>query len=210
MNHFTIEDCVDFVRGVDNARQTAAMKMHLNDGCPRCLASVELWRSIVNCTKQEKGFEPPAWAVRAAEASFALRKVIPFPIGQLELATLVSDSSLQPVAAGVRGGTPAVRQLLYKSGSICIDMRMQPKPGSDSIVLMGQLLDSAQPDHGLSGIPVSLLGDSGTLSRNKTNEVGEFDFGIDTLSHLQLVFGMSNSRTIVVPVPDGDSSHNYS
>jgi len=160
----------------------------------------------MDIAKVQNAFEPPAWAVEAVNISFALRKVVPMAAGKLELAKLLFDSALQPITVGVRGSSPVVRQLLYKSGSVCIDMRMQPKPGSDSVVIMGQLLDSAKPDHGVSGIPVSLLCQGDTISRGKTNDVGEFDFGITALDHLQLVFGIGNSRTIVVPVPDGESA----
>jgi hypothetical protein len=156
--------------------------------------------------KLENSFAPPSQAVEAVNARFVLRKVVPFPAGKLELAKLLFDSALQPLAVGVRGSSPVVRQLLYQSGSVCIDMRMQPKPGSDSVVLMGQLLDSTKPDHGVSGIPVSLLCQGDTVSRGKTNHVGEFDFGITALDHLQLVFGIGDSRTIIVPVPDGESA----
>jgi hypothetical protein len=203
MKHFPEEDWIDFVREVGDRVQRTAMRKHLDEGCSKCMKTMEIWRQIVRQTKHRAVFEPPAWAVEAAQASFALRNVIPFPTGKLELAMLVSDSALQPAAAGVRGSYP-VRQLLYKSGSICIDMRMQPRPGSNSMVLMGQLLDSANPDHGLGGVPVSLLGAGGTVKRNKTNDVGEFDFGIDALKHMQLVFGMGKRRTIIVPVPDGE------
>jgi hypothetical protein len=203
MKHFPEEDWIDFVREVGDRDRRAAMQKHLEDGCSNCMKTMEIWRHIVASTRHQRAFEPPAWAVEAAQASFGLRNVIPFPTGKLELAMLVSDSALQPVAAGVRGSYP-VRQLLYKSGNICIDMRMQPRPGSDSMVLMGQLLDSANPDHGLGGVAVSLLGAAGTVKRNKTNDVGEFDFGIDALKHLQLVFGMGKRRTIIVPVPDGE------
>jgi hypothetical protein len=70
---------------------------------------------------------------------------------------------------------------------------------------MGQLLDSAKPGQGIGGVPVSLMSEGRTLSSDKTNAVGEFDFGVDVFSRLQLVFGMEQSRTIVVPVPDGES-----
>jgi hypothetical protein len=160
----------------------------------------------MNIAKLQTDLKPPASAVRAANHSFVLRKVVPFPAGKLELASLVFDSTLQPIAAGMRGSSAAVRQLLYKSGSVCIDMRMQPKPGSDAVVLMGQLLDSAKPDHGVSGIPVSLLCEGDTVSRARTNDVGEFDFGLTALDHLQLVFGIEGNRTIILSVPDGRSA----
>lgn len=145
--------------------------------------------------------EPPDSSLRAVKAGFALRKVVSFPSGKLDLATLQFDSNSQPLAAGMRSGSTTARQLLYKSGSLCIDMRMEPTPGSESIVLIGQLLDSLRPGQGVSGVPVSLLSKGDTLSRKQTNEAGEFDFGLEPRSEMQLVFGIGDSRTIVVSVP---------
>ena len=153
--------------------------------------------------QQLNGNEPPESALLAVKASFRLRNVIPFPSGKLELATLQFDSNRQPLAAGVRSGHGSARQLLYKSGSICIDMRMQPTPGSESVVLMGQLLDSLNPGQGIGGIPVSLLSMGDTVSRKQTNLDGEFDFGLESGHDMQLVFGIGASRTIVVAVPEG-------
>jgi hypothetical protein len=206
MEHFSIDDWVDFARQVEGQNHTVAMQRHLDDGCSKCLMILNTWKRVNTLAHGESTFNPPDSAVRAVQASFALRKTISAPAGTLELARLLFDSALQPIALGVRGGSPIVRQLLYRSGSVCIDMRMQPTPGSDSVVLMGQLLDSSKPDHGVSGIPVSLLCGGDTVSRGQTNDVGEFDFGITALDRLQLVFGIGASRTIVVPVPDGDGS----
>lgn len=160
----------------------------------------------MHIANREQNYEPPSWAVQGVRASFAVRQAIPLQQGTLELAKLLFDSALQPMPAGMRGTASIVRQLLYKSGSVCIDMRMQPKPGSDSMILIGQLLDSAKPDQGMRGIPVSLLCHGDTVSRGKTNDVGEFDFGITARRQLQIVFGIGDRRTIVVPVPDGESA----
>jgi hypothetical protein len=205
MKHYSIEDWMDFARKIDNG-QMAAMQQHLGEGCMKCSKTLELWRNAVIITNRETRFEPPAWAVRAVQASFALKKILPFPSGKIEMAKLFFDSSLQPIVAGVRGSAPTARQLLYKSGSVCIDMRMQPTPGSISMVLLGQLLDSTKPDHGIGGVPVSLLSAGDTISSKRTNYVGEFDFGVAALQQMQLVFGMADSRTIVVPVPDAIDS----
>jgi hypothetical protein len=106
----------------------------------------------------------------------------------------------------MRSGHATARQLLYKSGSVCIDMRMQPTPGSESIVLIGQLLDSMSPGQGMGGVSVSLMSKGDTVSRKKTNDAGEFDFGLEPLRDVQLVFGIGDSRTIVVSVPEGGSN----
>ena len=119
-----------------------------------------------------------------------------------EVATLVFDSAQAPAAAGIRGAFTSARQLLYRSGSVCIDMRMQPKPGTDSMVLVGQLLDSASPTHGMSDVSVRLVCEGDTVACKKTNDFGEFDFGFETLHHSQLIIGIGKRKTIVVPVPD--------
>ena len=206
MKHDSIEDWIDFARQVGGSDKKIAMQQHLDEGCSKCSKTLAIWRRVVDIAKRQNTWEPPAWAVHAVNTSFALRKVVRFPTGKLELASLLFDSALQPIAAGMRGSSAVVRQLLYKSGNVCIDMRMQPKPGSDAVVLMGQIHDSTKPDHGVSGVPVSLLSEGDTVSRGKTNDVGECDFGITALDHLQLVFGIGGSRTIIVPVPDGESA----
>jgi len=206
MEHFSIDRWVDFVRQVKGAEQRPQMEQHLDRGCVECLKALETWRNMMQLATREKSYEPPSWAVRAVKASFGARKAIPSRQGTLELAKLLFDSALQPAMAGVRGTASIVRQLLYKSGSVCIDMRMQPKPGSDSVVLIGQLMDSARSNQGMSGIPVSLLCKGNTVSRGRTNDVGEFDFGMMAHTQLQLVFGIGDGRTILVPVPDGESA----
>jgi len=120
-----------------------------------------------------------------------------------EVATLVFDSAHAAAPTGVRGAFTSARQLLYRSGTVCIDMRMQPKPGTDSVVLVGQLLDSAKPASGMGNIPVSLVSEDGTVACRKTNNFGEFDFGFETLHNTQLIVGIGKRRKIVVPVPDG-------
>jgi hypothetical protein len=203
MEHFSTQNWVDFVRNAGDPATGSAIQQHIDDACAQCTKSMNLWRFVMEQAQQFNGNEPPESALLAVKASFRLRNVIPFPSGKLELATLQFDSNRQPLAAGVRSGHGSARQLLYKSGSICIDMRMQPTPGSESVVLMGQLLDSLNPGQGIGGIPVSLLSMGDTVSRKQTNLDGEFDFGLESGHEMQLVFGIGASRTIVVAVPEG-------
>jgi hypothetical protein len=210
MKHFSMQDWVDFARQVKDEELTGAMQRHLDEGCAKCLKNLEIWRHLVKFANKEGRYAPPESAVRMVKASFAARQIMSPRTEKFELATLVFDSSQVAVAAGVRGGYVSARQLLYKSGSVCIDMRVQPKPGSDSVVLMGQLLDSARPAHGIGDVPVSLLCEGDTLSRKKTNQVGEFDFGFGALRDVQLVFGIGEARLLVVPVPNADTEAGHS
>ena len=202
MKHFSIQDWIDFVRRVKDKKLTLAMQRHLDEGCAKCMKNMEIWRRVMKFAKKEGLYGPPDASVRLVQASFALPQGLPTRSQKFELAMLVFDSSqVTRVAAGVRGSHTSARQLLYKSGSVCVDMRMQPKPGSDSVVLMGQLLDSTSPAQGMGGVPVSLLCEGDTLSRKKTNQVGEFEFGFGALHTVHLVFGIGESRLLVVPVP---------
>ena len=205
MTHFSMQDCVDFARGVMEAEGIAKMQQHLKEGCSKCLKNIEIWRHVMKFAKKEAQYTPPDSSIRLVEASFAMRQLMSGGTQKFELATLVFDSSKVVTLAGVRGGYAPARQLLYKSGSVCIDMQMQPKPGSDSVVLMGQLLDSSRPAHGIGDVPVSLLCEGDTLSRKTTNQVGEFEFGFGAVRDVQLVFGIGESRLLVVPVPNANN-----
>jgi len=153
--------------------------------------------------KQDLNLAPPEFSVHMVKASFAMRKLESFQGGKVQLAMLVMDSRQQPAMAGVRGCSPAVRQLLYKAGRVCIDLHIRPKPGSDSVELVGQLLDSVKPSRILRDIPVALMQRGNSVSNTKTNDAGEFDFGFDTPEDVHLAFGLDN-RTLVVPIPGAD------
>jgi|ERR1700722_1062354 hypothetical protein len=203
MEHFTTQNWVDFVRQTADPAGMSEMKKHLDSSCEECTKSHSFWRLVMEQTEQLRRAEPPESALRAVKAGFKLRKVVEFPSGKLDLATLQFDSKTQPMAAGIRSGHAPARQLLYRSGTMCIDMRMQPKPGSESILLIGQLLDTINPGHGMGGIAVSLLSKGDPVLRKHTNPDGEFDFGLESSRDVQLVFGIDDTRTIVVAVPEG-------
>jgi len=140
--------------------------------------------------------------VRASKTSFVLCKLGTIPTRGLQIANLMFDSDSQMAIAGIRGSAASARQLLYKSGSFCIDMQVQPKPGSDDVILVGQLLDSAKFTQGVGDVPVTLICGGDMVSRKRTNNFGEFDFGFEASRNVHLLFGLAEHRTIMVPVPD--------
>jgi hypothetical protein len=83
-------------------------------------------------------------------------------------------------------------------------MRLEPKPGSNYVVLVGQLIDAKKPLQGYDAVPVSLLSEGDKLSETKTNQFGEFHFGFESVKHMQLFFGMERSA-VVVPLPEGQT-----
>jgi hypothetical protein len=203
MKHFSMLEWIDFARQTGEPERANAMQEHLDQGCIRCSKNVAVWRRIVNFATEELKQEPAGSSLHLVKASFALRKIAAFETGNVELAMLVSDSAQSAAAGGFRGATASPRQLLYKSGTVCIDMYIQPRPGSESIVLTGQLMDSMKPNQGIGGVSVSLVSGGNTVSHKETNNFGEFDFGLESPRDVQLAFGLDNNcRTLVVPVPD--------
>jgi len=155
--------------------------------------------------QQETAYNPPAPAIRIAHSYFESLQLASSAPGELTIAELAFDSFQQPGAAGLRGSVAAVpRQLLYKCGTLCIDMRLEPKPGSNYVVLVGQLIDAKKPLQGYDAVPVSLLSEGDKLSETRTNQFGEFHFGFESVKHMQLFFGMERSA-VVVPLPESQS-----
>jgi hypothetical protein len=203
MKHFSTQDWIDLARQASDAERSREMQKHLDQGCVQCAKNVAVWRRIMEFAMQELNQQPPEPTLRLVKASFGLRKVVSPRSRELELATLLTDSLQQAVVPGIRGSSPVARQLLYKAGSVCIDLHIRPKPGSESVVLVGQLLDSMKPAKSMSNIPVDLLQHGNSVSSKTTNDFGEFDFGYETPEDVHLAFGLGN-RTLVVPIPDAE------
>lgn len=178
------------------------MSRHLQTKCSQCEQSVDKWREIIAFANQEGRFMPPEESVEAVIDAFAANPVMRSPTTEMGLALLVSDSFRQRPAFGMRGTSASGRQVLYKYGTISVDVRLQSTPGSPLVLLVGQLLDSSKPNHSVGEIPVVLLSKGVVVSQKHTNDMGEFDFGFDQLPHGQLVFGLDDQHKLVVPVPD--------
>lgn len=205
MKHFSLMDWADFVRSAAPAERQGEMEKHLDAGCTKCLKTAEIWRTVMNFAQQEKSYNPPAPAMRIAHSYFGALQLASLVPDGLTVAQLAFDSFQQPGAAGIRSSSAAVpRQLLYKCGTLCIDMRLEPKPGSNYVVLVGQLIDAKKPLQGYDAVPVSLLSEGDKLSETKTNQFGEFHFGFESVKHMQLFFGMERSA-VVVPLPEGQT-----
>lgn len=204
MGHYSLPEWVDFVRGIATKEQRITMQQHLDAGCNDCLETVAIWRSVFDFARQETAYEPPAAALRMAEAYFVPFKLAATTPQGIQIAKLAFDSFLQPAHAGVRGLATGPRQLLYKCGNLCIDMRLEPKPGSNWVVLVGQVMDEKTPLENFGDVPVSLLSSGDKVSETITNQFGEFHLGFKAVKHLQLFLGMKRSA-VVVPLPDAQT-----
>ena len=71
VKHFSITEWADFVRDVATEEQSALMQKHLDEGCSDCTETVQTWKSVTECARQEVSYEPPSSSLRIAKSYFA-------------------------------------------------------------------------------------------------------------------------------------------
>src|SRR5258707_11475039 len=64
MTHYSPEEWIDFVTGVNQAPVRQEMQKHLDSGCERCKELVAVWRRVQSSDALDAKFEPPADAIR--------------------------------------------------------------------------------------------------------------------------------------------------
>ncbi len=147
-----------------------------------------MWQRLQQVARRESAYTPSEGAVRTVNASLR-------PIGRLascvmrsrRLHRCYSIASAARLLAGVRSAESASQQLLYGVGDYRIDVRIEPQMDSEKVVLIGQVLNSADPDERLSAAPVSLLKGRKILAESVTSEFGEFQIECDLQEGFRLV-----------------------
>jgi len=124
----------------------------------------------------------------------------------LQMAQLTLDSFQRPALEGIRGIDIVPQQLMYQLGDVVVDLRLEPNPASNLMVLAGQVVDAQSQEDGLglSGIPVALLSKGNVVFEITTNELGEFQFSFQRAENLELLIGIESSALLVL-IPDLDA-----
>jgi hypothetical protein len=196
MRHYSLEKWVDFARNVVREDEKIEMQSHLETGCAECSKELAMWQRLQRVARRESAYTPSDGAVRTVNASFINR-----PTGQLshaksQVASLLFDSFRSPLLAGVRSSESASQQLLYGVGDYRIDVRIEPQMDSEKVVLVGQVLNSSDPDERLSAAPVSLMKGRKILAESVTSEFGEFQIECELQSGIRLVVTFSDRQEV--------------
>ena len=88
-------------------------------------------------------------------------------------AKLVFDTATSQHTAGSRRREANSRHLLFEVGDLCLDLRLDAVPQSDSAVLVGQLADRMDPLKPFAGLPGCIK-----LSRGRTIQARISDDGV--------------------------------
>jgi len=200
MDRFAGEQWADFARQVTAPDVSAKMQRHLDSGCRDCARSLSTMKKVAELAGREATYEPESGILRIAKALFAgqyqasanrVREILP----------LVFDSFAQPAMAGVRTAIATSRQLLYRKGGCCIDIRIEHVPGSKEAILVGQVLDSGQHGRDAASILVELMSGDKVIASTATTSYGEFQFLFPAERQLELCFGISSQNIFWIKIP---------
>jgi hypothetical protein len=198
MKHFSSEEWVDFVNQTVTAGQQEAMQKHLATGCKRCKETVSLWHKVSKTAATEASYQPSVDTVRLAKAAFRASGEAQTKKRSQGLIEVLFDSFLQPAVAGARSVVIGTRQMLYRADPYQIDIQIEPKPGSNRLVITGQLLDLSHP--GIIGreIRITLSNRRGNSVVAPTNQFGEFSGEIENSGDLELSIPGDSEQPIVI------------
>jgi hypothetical protein len=196
MRHYSLEKWVDFARNVIREDERVEMRSHLETGCAACSKELSMWQRLQQVARRESSYAPSEGAVRTVNATFVNRSAGRSSRLKTQFASLLFDSFGGPLLAGVRSSGSASQQLLYGAGDYRIDVRIEPQMDSEKVVLIGQVLNSANPDERLSAMPVSLIKGRQLLAESVTSDFGEFQIECDLQSGIRLVVALSDRKDV--------------
>jgi hypothetical protein len=196
MRHYSLEKWVDFARNVIGEDEKAEMQSHLETGCTECSKELSMWQRLQQVARREPAYTPSEGAVRMVNATFVDRPTGRSSHAKAQLASLLFDSFRSPLLAGARSSGSASQQLLYGAGDYRIDVRIEPQMDSEKVVLIGQVLNSANPDERLAAMPVSLLKGQKLLAESVTSEFGEFQIECQLQSGIRLTVAVSDRKEV--------------
>jgi hypothetical protein len=198
MKHFATQEWVDFVNHIASNDQQAAMQKHLATGCKRCTEAVSLWQKVSKTAAVEASYQPPQDTVRLAKAAFVTSGLAHTKKESKGLIEVLFDSFQQPALAGARSVAIGTRQMLYRADPFQIDIQIEPKLGSNRLVITGQLLDLSHPGVIGRDIQVTLSNHRGSTVLAATNQFGEFSGEVENSGDLELSIPGEGEKPIVI------------
>jgi hypothetical protein len=200
MSHFTAGEWADFARDVASEEEKKKMQSHLESGCKKCTGLLETWKRVHDASRREALYRPPESAVRTVKGLGMIHGPSNSRPMRSPIAELLFDSLRSPITSGVRSTTISARQLLYGIGDYRLDIRIEPQEDSDKVALLGQVLNSAEPDQPIGVISVVLKRGNKVVAQSTTNRFGEFQLECDLESSLRLQAGLPHGQVVQIPL----------
>ncbi len=199
--HFRPEEWVDFVSGTASPGQAQILRNHLQQGCGACAKTLQLWSRVRATAKRDASYEIPRFALQNVRSAFSFMAPERERAWRFEIPRLVFDSLWQPAFVGVRSATPGgPRQVLYKTDSVTIELRIEPEPLSERLHIAGQVYTGGPAGQPVAGVVVSAGNKKSVLAESCTNAFGEFQLSFVPEAGLQISFAIPQSREVTIPL----------
>ncbi len=170
------------------------MQRHIDNGCTRCAATLQVWQSVLVIVEKERAFTPPDDVLRIVKSQLAPPAIKSSPVFRL-----LFDSRQQPVTVGVRGSIAAT-QFLFETDEFFIDLRLEPRREADRTCLVGQVLKRNGHDQGAQGVSICLQEGNQAIAQTSTNSLGEFQLEFAATNQLSIAINPDVANTIILPL----------
>ena len=202
MAHFSPEAWLDLVRKTSPAGKAAPMQQHLAEGCQECSGACESWEQIAGMLRRDPSFEPPADVVRLVKSWTWQPEMVSRP------ALLVFDSFRAGLLSGIRSTAAGSHQLLYRAGSVCIDLRIEAVANRQEVFVIGQLMDADRPSEALGSVHIAVMSGKQVINETDTNESGEFQMAVARAHGLDLCIRQGMGEQVRLPLRLGTEQPN--
>lgn len=116
------------------------------------------------------------------------------------------DSYELPASEGIRNSVIAARQLLFRIGSVFVDLEVGRETDSNRASITGQVLDSSNPGCPPSGVPIALLDAGRPVASTSSNDHGEFRLQFALKDNLKLSVELERHKPVQLPITPGRKS----
>ena len=161
-----------------------------------------MWQRVQKSAAAERNYQPPADTVRIAKAALVAAGLKGQRRESRSRISVLFDSYLQPVVEGARSAATDSRQMLYRADPFQIDLQIEAKPGSNDLMVTGQVLDLSNPEIPGRDLRVSLSNLRGHVVHAVSNQNGEFTCEIKNSGDLQITFAGAHGEPIVISLRD--------
>jgi len=201
MEHFSEQSWADVARGISASAKAQGIQAHLAASCLNCKQSHDFWTRLYSVAQAETTYAPPENLVRMMKLEFAAKYAAqPAKAEKWSLATVLFDSVLQPLPAGVRSSAATARQMVFEAEGLTVDLRFDRMANVRAISVVGQVLDKAVPRQPLAGSPIVLWTEDGQLlATTEANEFGEFQLEFIPQNDLRLTAKVGH-RKVQIPL----------
>lgn len=200
MGHYTLEQWVDFVRDVVDEAKKKEMQNHLDSGCKPCIKELSMWQRLQQVARREVAYSPSSGAVRTVNATFGNKRARAAGYAKSGIASVLFDSFRSPLLLGVRSAGNTPQQVLYGAGTYRIDVRIEPQMDSEKVILVGQVLNSANPDERLANVSVTLSKGKKVLAKSTTSQFGEFQIECELDAGYRLIVMLPGNAEVALPL----------